>query len=550
MTLNPGTVLQNRYRIVSMLGQGGMGAVYRTWDTRLSIAVALKEMVPQPGIEPALLSELQKQFQQEAVVLARLNHPHLVRVTDYFQEEGKAYLAMDFVDGESLADKIEREGAQSQEQVIEWGKQLLDALAYCHNQGIIHRDIKPQNVICRSDDRVVLVDFGLVKLWNPTDPQTRTVMRGMGTPEYAPPEQYDLQDSHTDPRSDLYSLGATLYHALTGQVPPTATLRMAKPEAYRPPRAIKRDISPPLETAITKAMALPVQERFPSAEAMAEVLTARGWTPTVKAPYQEATPPPFPHTVPMPESDLPSPDPASERPARPAEQPRRPAPPPPQRKRKGLPLWGWLAGAGALLLIFALICGGTFLLPDLFEGSTPTPTYSSGTVAGERFQITIENQTPDSICYVYISPSESESWGADWLGSDEIIQPDELRHFEVEAVAQDVQILNCDRITIRTAWELTENATVVVGGPNTVPLHLKNSSATEVCYIYISPNTSDSWGEDQLGSQESIRASDGERIFFVPAGTYDLMALDCEQNSLVEERNVDIMRETTWTITE
>ncbi|MFP4345860.1 MAG: serine/threonine protein kinase [Anaerolineales bacterium] len=540
-----GNVLQNRYRIVSLLGQGGMGAVYRTWDTRLSIAVALKEMIPQPGIEPALLSDLQKQFQQEAVVLARLHHPHLVRVTDYFQEEGKVYLAMDFVDGESLADKIEREGAQPQEQVVAWGKELLDALAYCHNQGIIHRDIKPQNVICRPDSSVVLVDFGLVKLWNPQDPQTRTVMRGMGTPEYAPPEQYDLQESHTDPRSDLYSLGATLYHALTGRVPPTATLRMAKPEAYKSPRAIKQSISPALEAAINRAMALPVQDRFSNAAMMAEMLTTRDWSPTVKAPYQGV--PSLSHTVPMPESELP-PYPGDQ-PARRSAPPAASPPPPKQRKRKGLPLWGWLAGVGALLLVLALICGGTLLLPDLLgEGrTTPTPR-SSGPLSGASFEIRLENRTSDNICYVYISPTNSESWGDDWLGSDEIIQPGTTQIFEVEAVTQDVQLLNCDRITIHTAWELTEDATIVVGEAGTVPLHLKNNSTRDVCYIYISPNTSDSWGEDRLGPRASLRAAEGERIFFIPAGTYDLMALDCDQNQLVEERNVDIRRETTWTI--
>ena len=114
-----------------------------------------------------------------------------------------------------------------EEQVVAWSGQLLEALAYCHSQGIIHRDIKPQNIIISPDGQAVLVDFGLVKLWNPNDPKTRTAVRGIGTPQYAPPEQYELEAGHTDPRSDLYSLGATMYHALTGQSPPTATLRIA-----------------------------------------------------------------------------------------------------------------------------------------------------------------------------------------------------------------------------------------------------------------------------------------------------------------------------------
>ena len=214
-------VLQNRYRIVALLGQGGMGAVYRAWDTRLSINVAVKEMTPQPGLAPHILAQFRQQFRQEATILAHLRHPHLVAVTDFFEHRGNAYLVMRFVEGENLAERIRRQGALPEKDVLEWAGQLLSALAYCHAQGIIHRDMKPQNVIIQADGQAVLVDFGLVKLWNPQDPHTRTVMRGMGTPEYAPPEQYDVSSGHTDPRSDLYSLGATLYNALTGHAPPT-----------------------------------------------------------------------------------------------------------------------------------------------------------------------------------------------------------------------------------------------------------------------------------------------------------------------------------------
>ena len=199
--LTPGTVLQNRYRIASPLGQGGMGAVYRAWDLRLNIPVAVKEMVPQPGIDPHTLAQLRQQFYREAQVLARLNHPNLVRVTDYFEEWGNAYLVMNFVEGQSLADRIAARGPLPEAQVLDWARQLLDALAYCHAQGVVHRDIKPQNIIIRPDGRPVLVDFGLVKLWDPRDPRTRTVVRAMGTPEYAPPEQWGA--GHTSPDKRL-----------------------------------------------------------------------------------------------------------------------------------------------------------------------------------------------------------------------------------------------------------------------------------------------------------------------------------------------------------
>jgi serine/threonine-protein kinase len=271
MPLTTGQVLQNRYRIVALLGQGGMGAVYRAWDMRLGVAVALKEMMPEPGLDAARLLAAREQFHQEASVLSRLNHPHLVRVSDFFDEGGNTYLVMAFVAGESLARTIEHGGKQPEARVLGWADQLLEALAYCHREGVLHRDIKPQNVILQPDDSVVLVDFGLVKLWNPDDPRTRTAIRSMGTPQYAPPEQYDPQMGHTDPRSDLYSLGATIYHALTGQIPPTATSRIVNPGTLVPVRQFSPEVSSRVEWALERAMALQPDARFQS---VAEMRTA------------------------------------------------------------------------------------------------------------------------------------------------------------------------------------------------------------------------------------------------------------------------------------
>ncbi|MGB9872304.1 MAG: serine/threonine-protein kinase, partial [Anaerolineae bacterium] len=278
--LTPGQVLQNRYRIDALLGHGGMGAVYKAWDSRLQVYVAVKEMIPQPGLDPQMLSRLRQQFRQEATILARLSHPNLVRVSDYFEEGGNAYLVMEFVEGESLANLIAARGPLPEAQVLEWARQLLDALAYCHSKGIIHRDIKPQNIIIRPDGRAVLVDFGLVKLWDPRDPRTRTVVRAMGTPEYAPPEQYGVA-GHTDPRSDLYSLGATLYHALTGQAPPTATDRIVNPAVLSPPRRWAPQVSPSTEAAILRAMVLQPDARFGSAAEMRAALLGSAPPPTV-----------------------------------------------------------------------------------------------------------------------------------------------------------------------------------------------------------------------------------------------------------------------------
>jgi len=325
MPLTTGQIIHNRYRVAALLGQGGMGAVYRAWDTNLDIPVALKEMTPAPQADSRALAQLRQQFKREAQVVAGLDHPNLVRVTDYFSWGKSECLVMNFVEGESLAERIQREGALPETQVLEWARQLLDALAHCHARGVIHRDIKPLNVIITPENKPVLVDFGLVKLWDPRDPRTQTVVRAMGTPEYAPPEQYSATAEHTDPRSDLYSLGATLYHALTGQVPMSATDRMALPEQFAPPRALAPHVSPQTETAVLKALELPITQRFSTAQEMAQWL--HGSAPTVIAK----------RTSPISAG-----------------------------KRTRLPAWAWgLGGAVILALIAGCIIGAGFVWPTI-----------------------------------------------------------------------------------------------------------------------------------------------------------------------------------------
>ena len=377
MTLATGDILQERYRIVSLLGQGGMGAVYRAWDMRLDVVMALKEMVPQPGLDAQTLAELRHQFQQEAVVLARLHHPYLVRVTGFFEDGGNAYLVMDFVEGESLADRITREGALPETQVLAWADQLLSALGYCHAEGVIHRDIKPQNVIIRPNGQATLVDFGLVKLWDPHDPHTRTAMRGMGTPEYAPPEQYDTQMGHTDPRSDVYSLGATLYHALTGQAPPTATMRIASPGVLQPPRAANPYLSPTVEAVVLRATELAVHNRFATAQDMAAAL--RGEVPP-GGPAPSAT-----KVIPGARVVAPASAPVS---AMPGAQPAAVA------VRKRAPAWAWVLGAVAVLALAAGLVGAVIARSRGIGSRAATPTSRVETTVVAVVQETEKTATP------------------------------------------------------------------------------------------------------------------------------------------------------------
>jgi Tol biopolymer transport system component/predicted Ser/Thr protein kinase len=272
MTLAAGQILQTRYRIDALLGQGGMGAVYHAYDTILNRPCALKCLVVPASLNAVEATQMRQQFHHEAAVLANLSHPSLPRVTDYFSWNADDFLVMDFIEGESLEDLIQHQGALAEGRVLAWAGQLLDALAYCHSQGVFHRDVKPANIIITPHGRAVLVDFGLVKLWNPADPRTMTVMRGLGTPQYAPPEQYASGPGHTDARSDLYALGATLYHALAGQEPPIAPLRMASPGSFASPRVWNPALSAQTEAAVLKAMGLDRDMRFRSAEEMQAVL--------------------------------------------------------------------------------------------------------------------------------------------------------------------------------------------------------------------------------------------------------------------------------------
>ncbi len=275
MPLQPRQLLNNRYQIIGLLGQGGMGSVYRAVDNAIRSTVAIKEQRPDPNATPAALAHARMQFQREAQVVANLNHPNLPRVTDYFSFGGNEYLVMDFVEGQDLEAIGRQHGALPEATVLGWAYQLLDALIYVHARNVIHRDIKPHNVIVKPDGRVMLVDFGLVKLLDPNNPNTATAMRGMGTAEYAPFEQYVSGAGHTDARSDIYSLGATMYHLLTGRAPIEVHQRMLNPAALPAPRALNPNISAPMEAAVMTALEVYPRSRFASAVEMKQALGAR-----------------------------------------------------------------------------------------------------------------------------------------------------------------------------------------------------------------------------------------------------------------------------------
>jgi serine/threonine-protein kinase len=265
-----------------------MGAVYLAADQRLNgRRCAIKENRPDPAASPKAQAQARDQFLAEASVLARLDHPNLPKVSDYFIENGREYLVMDYVAGDDLESRMTATNRPLPEtEVIGWADQVLDALAYLHNQKpqpIIHRDIKPANLRVDLYNRIKLVDFGLVKLFDANSPETKAELRGIGTPAYAPLEQFAGSDEHTDPRSDIYSFGATLYHLLTNVPPVEVHRRLLKPESLPAPRGLNSTLSEHIQTVILRAISIYPDERYQTAEEMRRALLNAGQPPAAKA---------------------------------------------------------------------------------------------------------------------------------------------------------------------------------------------------------------------------------------------------------------------------
>ncbi len=281
--LKPDSILRSRYRIDGIVGQGGMGSIYRAEDTRLAGRFcAIKEVQVDARLASAEQEQAREQFYREATVLARLDHPNLPKVSDFFDEGGRDFLVMDFVPGTDLRQKIEEASSSgsflSERQVMDWASQLCDALAYLHSQDppVLHRDIKPANIKLTPDGLIKLVDFGLVKLMVPDDIRTITIVQGRGTAAYTPLEQYGGDMGHTDPRSDIYSLGATLYHLLTNQTPAEAKVRFLQPSALIPPRTVNPALSLRTEQAILWAMSMHPDDRPSDVGTLRDLLLSTG----------------------------------------------------------------------------------------------------------------------------------------------------------------------------------------------------------------------------------------------------------------------------------
>ncbi len=278
MPLETGGVLHERYRIKQFISRGGMGSIYLAEDLRLEGRLcAVKEVRLDLSLSDETLEQTRAQFQREATILARLDHPNLPKVSDFFSDEHNDYLVMDYVPGEDLRSLMLAARQQGEflpeKEVLAWAGQIAGALSYLHIQEppILHRDIKPSNLKLTPNGVVKLVDFGLVKILAAQE-DTITIVQGRGTALYTPLEQYGGDTGHTDVRSDVYAFGATLYHLLANTAPIEARERFLNPGVMPALRTLNPELSPRTERAIAWALSLHPEERPQSIQAFQQAL--------------------------------------------------------------------------------------------------------------------------------------------------------------------------------------------------------------------------------------------------------------------------------------
>jgi eukaryotic-like serine/threonine-protein kinase len=355
MILEPGILLNKRYRILEVIARGGMGAIYRATDESLGVEVAVKENL-------VTTEEFARQFHREATILAGMRHAHLPRVTDHFvlPDQGQ-YLVMDYIEGEDLRHHLASLGRLSEAETLRIGLSICDAVAYLHHREppILHRDIKPGNIKITTAGQVFLVDFGLAKVAQ--SGQQTTIGAQSLTPGFAPPEQYG---QGTDQRSDIYALAATLYNMLTGRTPEDALSRAMGTAELTPLAEENPLVSAATAAAIERGMAIEPESRFQSAD---DFLTA-----LQQAAGQPSGPPrgkasdaaqPIP-TAPLPQPNVPL---SSQTvPVPPAAAPAIAAP----HVARKTP---WMAvGIVAVLLVGGIAGAGFFIAPRFAQRAAPT----------------------------------------------------------------------------------------------------------------------------------------------------------------------------------
>ena len=282
-------IIGKNYEVVAKLGEGGMGVVYKAVHNLSGQEVAIKMLPPELSQD----ENIRTRFINEARLLAKLDHPNIVTLYNFLEEDMKFYLIMQFVKGKTLEEYIREKGKLSLDEAIRIFSQVCDALGYAHQMGVIHRDIKPANIMITSDMRVKVMDFGIAKLTGGTKLTATGI--AVGTVWYMSPEQ--IRGAELDARSDLYSLGITLYEALTGRVPFNAQsdyeVRKSHVELPPPsPRSIDGSLPESVEKVLMKVLAKNPDERYQSAQEFKKAIESMGSSPPVISPDSMVTQPP------------------------------------------------------------------------------------------------------------------------------------------------------------------------------------------------------------------------------------------------------------------
>ena len=371
-TIQPGQML-GPYRIINQVGRGGMATVYKAYQPSVDRYVAIKVL-------PSQLAESREfatRFQQEARIIAKLEHPHILPVFDYGESDGVAYFVMRYMDAGTLKEKMIEGRPLPLQEIDRLFTQLANALSYAHSKGIVHRDLKPANILIDSHGNVFLTDFGIAKLLESASPRLTQTDAIMGTPAYISPEQ--AQGQTVDQRSDIYSLGIILYEMVTGSVPFTAETPLAVlfkhiSDPLPPPSLVKPDIRPSIEQVLLKALAKDPRDRFATA---AEFVAAweRALQTAGHVTESETIPPPRPQAG--------------------APTPSKPLTMTKTATKSGLPTV-WIVGcAVAACALFGL--GGVALMASSLRGSStptsPPPTQTAQVIAPTNTDLPLPTAT-------------------------------------------------------------------------------------------------------------------------------------------------------------
>jgi serine/threonine-protein kinase len=383
------TLFDGRYRIQRKLGAGGMADVYLAEDQELGRRVAIKILNGRHANDDQFI----ERFRREAKNAAALNHPNIVSIYDRSEAEDTYYIAMEFLDGRTLKELVVSRGAAPINVAIEYARQILSALRFAHRHGIVHRDIKPHNVLVDAEGRVKVTDFGIARAGTSQMTETGSIV---GTAQYLSPEQ--ARGGEVDPRSDLYSLGVVLYELLTGKTPfdgetPVEIAMKHLSNAPKPPSKLRPDVTPELDKVVLRALAKNPDDRYQSADEMEADLerVARG------APVSAATA----ATQVLPAAAAVAADPTSATMIAPPSAPARVVPPPPMVTEEeyaepggpGRPLWPWLLAAA---FVIAAAIAGFFVWHEVAGSKVQVPVnnYVNETQAQAVRQIKAANLVP------------------------------------------------------------------------------------------------------------------------------------------------------------